>query len=197
MPILIRGAGGGGASLQSKVVTPSSKQQIILPDSGYDGLDKVTVAAEKSVYCKSSNWKTASTINNAGQYLALTGISNMMPYDKTDQVMNLVDIVIIKSLDSSKCTGTEFTDMILSLQKNNYTTNKFDAVVLMYRTANYSGMTSNPGASWGMCDVTYVQNNNRLEVKIFDYQFNKTDNPMKFCTTTDYEYIALLAERPS
>lgn len=38
-------AGGGNYNLQSKVVTPTKKQQNITPDSGYYGLSDVTVSA--------------------------------------------------------------------------------------------------------------------------------------------------------
>lgn len=36
---------GSAPRLQSKTATPSGSQQVIQPDSGYDGLEKVTVAA--------------------------------------------------------------------------------------------------------------------------------------------------------
>lgn len=47
MPILIKGSGGKKAKLQSKTVSPSISQQIVTPDSAYDGLNKVAVNAMK------------------------------------------------------------------------------------------------------------------------------------------------------
>lgn len=59
----LEGKAGGGSepSLQSKSVTPSAVQQTVVPDSGYDGLDKVTVAAIPSTYVKPTATKTATT----------------------------------------------------------------------------------------------------------------------------------------
>lgn len=43
-------AGGGNYELQSKVATPTKKQQNITPDSGYYGLSDVTIASIPDIY---------------------------------------------------------------------------------------------------------------------------------------------------
>lgn len=88
--------GGGGApspKLQVKDVAPSANQQIILPDSGYDGLGKVNLSAIPNDYVgpnvnrRSGGWYSPSTSNttiyNANTYLTsdviLTGDSALVP----------------------------------------------------------------------------------------------------------------------
>ena len=44
---------GGGATAQSKTITPAATQQVVLPDSGYDYLSQVTV--ESIPYVESAN----------------------------------------------------------------------------------------------------------------------------------------------
>ena len=52
----------GGATLQSKTVTPTTSQQTVQPDSGYDGMSSVTVNAIPSQYIipSGSETKTAN-----------------------------------------------------------------------------------------------------------------------------------------
>lgn len=58
-------AGGGNYTLQSKIATPTKKQQNIVPDSGYYGLSDVTVEAIPA------NYQDVSSVNAvAGEVLA-------------------------------------------------------------------------------------------------------------------------------
>ncbi len=59
--------GSSGVKLQSKAVSPSESTQTVSPDSGYDGLSKVTVNAISSTYIGSDVTK-----KNAATYIPKT-----------------------------------------------------------------------------------------------------------------------------
>lgn len=74
-------SGGNTPNLQTKTVTPSESTQTVSPDSGYDGLSKVTVNAISSTYIGSDVTKksaatyipkTADQSIASGQYLSGT-----------------------------------------------------------------------------------------------------------------------------
>lgn len=68
------GGTGGTGNLQEKAVTPSTQDQIVLPDEGYDGLSKVIVTGDSDLV--PSNIKNGVNLFGVqGQYLPdLTGV---------------------------------------------------------------------------------------------------------------------------
>jgi hypothetical protein len=85
-------AGGSGEiTLQSKTVTPTASSQIVSADSGYDGLDTVTVNAIPSTYVQPTATKSTTTYTPtttdqtiaSGTYLTgvqtIKGDANLIP----------------------------------------------------------------------------------------------------------------------
>lgn len=59
--------GSSGVKLQSKAVSPSESTQTVSPDSGYDGLSKVTVNAISSTYIGSDVTKKTQQLTSRRQ----------------------------------------------------------------------------------------------------------------------------------
>lgn len=60
-------SGGNTPNLQAKTVTPSESTQTVSPDSGYDGLSKVTVNAISSTYIGSDVTKKTQQLTSRRQ----------------------------------------------------------------------------------------------------------------------------------
>lgn len=71
-------------NLQSKSVNPTTSQQVVQPDSGYDGLEQVTVGAIQTQTKSASPTTSAQTINaDSGKYLTSVSISAIQTQEKT------------------------------------------------------------------------------------------------------------------
>lgn len=72
------GGNGTGPVLQSKTVTPTKAQQTVTPDSGYDGLNQVTVNAIPDNYIQPSGTLNV-TVNGTHDVKSYANISVNVP----------------------------------------------------------------------------------------------------------------------
>lgn len=69
---------GDAPKLQTKTVTPTTSQQIIIPDTGYEGLEKVVVDAPA---LQNKTVTADGTVLPDGNYIGLSGVTVNVPYD--------------------------------------------------------------------------------------------------------------------
>lgn len=119
MPSAIVGIKSPDPVLQTKTVTPTTNVQNVTPDSGYDGLGKVTVNAIPSTYVEPSATKSATTytpttLNQtiaAGTYCSgvqtIEGDSNL-------KVENIAEGMSIFGITGTHSGGTDTSDATAS-----------------------------------------------------------------------------------
>ena len=95
-------AGGSGAVLQSKTVTPESLPVVIGPDAGYDGLSQVTINRDSQL--KAENIRSGKTIFGVnGTYTgggSTLELENIGPY----QYANDIQHCVVNNYNDIPCT---------------------------------------------------------------------------------------------
>lgn len=124
--------GGANKKLQTKTIAPSTSQQVVTPDSGYDGFESITVSAITPV--KAAQTYTPSTSNqtiSSGRWLTGTqtikGDANLVAgnikkgvsifgvtgtYEMPSNDNALVIVSTLSGVSSVKFTGNGFSRTI-------------------------------------------------------------------------------------
>ena len=162
-----KAAGEGSADpiLQNKTVTPTASQQTVTADSGYDGLDTVTVNAIPSSYVKPSATKAATTYTPgtsnqtiaAGTYLSGT---QTIKGDANLKAANIASGVSIFGIAGTH-SGGENLDSVLSEQQT---------------LLNQLNTVLNNKASGGGNNIIEVDVSNQGNNSITIYYYNEDSN---------------------
>lgn len=133
MAAAIETIGGSAPVLQTKTVSPTTGQQTVTPDSGYNGLSSVSVRAVVTSGITAANIKAGATVT-VGSSNSTTSIANVSGTFTSDATATASDIVSAKTayVNGSKVTGS-----------------------LTFQTI-YSG-TSNPTSSQGANGDVYIK----------------------------------------
>lgn len=160
-------AGCGEPTLQSKTVTPSTSSQTVTADSGYDGLNTVTVNAIPSTYVKPTSTKAATiytpTTSNqtiaAGTYCSgvqtIKGDANLV----ADNIKSGVSIFGVTGTHSGGSGGGIEYEIVNLTQEGTsipFTLKRVTSTFGMMTTAGQSGLTIKNAAHYNLSGMSGV-----------------------------------------
>jgi len=168
----------GGTLQSNKTVTPTTSQQVVTPDSGYDGLEQVTVNAMPQ-----GSVKVQDQI--AGALVATASVNNGAII--LSETINLVPVVTASGYVTSG-TSNDVSVTLASLQPNLVASNIKKDVVICGITGSYEA------SGGGLTDLSAAWKAENTSYTTFDMRAYKDET-----TNTVYfsMYAATAPSRPS